>query len=65
MNANAFSQKDYENEPPSGYKKTNTNKANFPAHLIRVLYILRGPATKLRRLLIKKTKKYDKIVKNA
>jgi len=29
MNANAFSQKDYENEPPSGPKKTNPNKANF------------------------------------
>jgi len=29
MNANAFLQKDYENEPPSGSKKTNPNKANF------------------------------------
>ena len=29
MNANAFSQKDYENEPPSGPKKTNPNKPNF------------------------------------
>ena len=29
MNANAFSQKDYKNEPPSGSKKTNPNKPNF------------------------------------
>ncbi len=29
MNVNAFLQKDYENEPPSGSKKTNPNKANF------------------------------------
>ena len=29
MNVNAFLQKDYENEPPSGPKKTNPNKANF------------------------------------
>jgi hypothetical protein len=29
MNVNAFSQKDYENEPPSGSEKTNPNKANF------------------------------------
>jgi hypothetical protein len=29
MNVNAFSQKDYENEPPSGPKKTNPNKPNF------------------------------------
>jgi len=65
MSANAFSQKDYENESPSGSKKTNPNKANFPAPLIRVLYTLRGPATKLWRLLIKKAEKYDKIVKNA
>ncbi len=28
MNVNAFLQKDYENEPPSGPKKTNPNKAN-------------------------------------
>jgi|GEM_PF-4788990 len=27
MNVNAFLQKDYENEPPSGPKKTNPNKA--------------------------------------
>ncbi len=29
MNVNAFLQKDYENEPPSGSKKTNPIKANF------------------------------------
>jgi hypothetical protein len=29
MNVNAFSQKDYENEPPSGPKKTNPIKPNF------------------------------------
>ncbi len=29
MNVNAFLQKDYENEPPSGPKKTNPNKPNF------------------------------------
>jgi len=29
MNANAFLQKDYENEPPSGPKKTNPIKPNF------------------------------------
>ncbi len=29
MNVNAFLQKDYENEPPSGPKKTNPIKANF------------------------------------
>ncbi len=29
MNANAFSQKDYENEPPSGPEKTNPNKPKF------------------------------------
>ncbi len=29
MYANAFSQKDYENEPPSGPKKTNPNKPNL------------------------------------
>ena len=30
MNVNAFLQKDYENEPPSGPKKTNPNKPNLP-----------------------------------
>jgi len=29
MNATAFSQKDYENEPPSGPKKQSQNKPNF------------------------------------
>jgi len=29
MNVNAFLQKDYENEPPSGPKKTNPNKPNL------------------------------------
>jgi len=29
MNVNAFLQKDYENEPTSGPKKTNPNKPNF------------------------------------
>ncbi len=29
MNVNAFSQKDYENEPPSGPEKTNPNKPNL------------------------------------
>jgi hypothetical protein len=29
MSVNAFSQKDYENESPSGPKKTNPNKPNF------------------------------------
>jgi len=29
MNVNAFLQKDYENEPPSGSKKTKPNKPNF------------------------------------
>jgi len=29
MDVNAFLQKDYENEPPSGPKKTNPNKANL------------------------------------
>ncbi len=28
MNANIFITKDYENEPPSGPKKTNPNKPN-------------------------------------
>ncbi len=36
MNANAFSQKDYENEPPSGSKKTNPNKPNFKQALFSV-----------------------------
>ncbi len=52
MNANAFSQKDYENETAFRPKKTNPNKANSPAPVVRVLYTLRGTATKLRRLLI-------------
>jgi len=30
MNANYYSTKDYENEPPSGPKKTNPNKPNSP-----------------------------------
>ena len=29
MNINAFLQKDYENEPPSGPQKQTQNKANF------------------------------------
>jgi hypothetical protein len=29
MNANIFITKDYENEPPSGPKKTNPNKPKF------------------------------------
>ncbi|GAF82578.1 unnamed protein product, partial [marine sediment metagenome] len=29
MNVNAFSQKDYENEPPSGPKKTNPIQTQF------------------------------------
>ena len=29
MNVNAFSQKDYENEPPFGPKKQTQNKATF------------------------------------
>ncbi len=29
MNVNAFLQKDYENEPPTGPKKTNPIKANL------------------------------------
>ena len=29
MNVNAFSQKDYENKPPSGPKKTNPIKPNL------------------------------------
>ncbi len=29
MNANVYATKDYKNEPPSGPKKTNPNKANF------------------------------------
>jgi len=29
MNATAFLQKDYENEPPSGPKKQTQNKPNF------------------------------------
>ncbi len=29
MSANAFSQKDYENEPPSGPKKTNPIQTQF------------------------------------
>jgi len=29
MNVNAFSQKDYENEPPSGPKKTNPKQTQF------------------------------------
>ena len=35
MIANAFSQKDYENEPTSGPKKTNPIKANFESTLKR------------------------------
>jgi len=30
MNVNAFLQKDYENEPPSGPKKTNPIQTQFP-----------------------------------
>jgi len=29
MNVNAFLQKDYENEPPSGPKKTNPKQTQF------------------------------------
>jgi hypothetical protein len=29
MNVNAFLQKDYENEPPSGPKKTNPKQSQF------------------------------------
>ncbi len=29
MNVNAFLEKDYENEPPTGSQKTNPNKPNF------------------------------------
>jgi len=34
MNVNAFLQKDYENEQPSGPKKTNPNKPNSNPILI-------------------------------
>jgi len=37
MNVNAFLQKDYENEPPSGPKKTNPNKANFRKNECKLL----------------------------
>ncbi|HUU20162.1 MAG TPA: hypothetical protein VMW72_23640 [Sedimentisphaerales bacterium] len=30
MNVNAFLQKDYENEPPSGSKKTKPKQTQFP-----------------------------------
>ncbi len=30
MNVNAFLQKDYENEPPSGPKKTNPKQTQLP-----------------------------------
>jgi hypothetical protein len=30
MNVNTFLQKDYENEPPSGPKKTNPKQSQFP-----------------------------------
>jgi hypothetical protein len=32
MNVNLYVIEDYENEPPSGPKKTNPNKANFNAY---------------------------------
>jgi hypothetical protein len=38
MNANAFLQKDYENEPPAGPKKTNPNKANSPP-ILKILVL--------------------------
>ena len=37
MNVNAFSQKDYENEPASGPKKTNPNKANLRKNECKLL----------------------------
>ncbi len=41
MNVNAFLQKDYENEPPSGPKKTNPNKSNLRKAKMNVnLYFL-------------------------
>ncbi len=33
MNVNAFSQKDYENEPPSGPEKTNPIQTQFKPNL--------------------------------
>jgi len=52
MNANLYVIEDYENETAFRPKKTNPNKPNFPAPLVSVLYTLRRPAPKLRRLLI-------------
>jgi hypothetical protein len=52
MNVNLLATKDYENETALRPKKTKPNKANSPAPLVRVLYTLRGPAPKHRRLLI-------------
>ena len=33
MNANLYVIEDYENEPPSGPKKTNPNKSNFKCQI--------------------------------
>ena len=52
MNVNLYVIEDYENITAFRPKKTNPNKPNSPAPLVRVFYTLRGPATKLRRLLI-------------
>ena len=61
MNANAFSQKDYENETAFRLQKYKPNQTQSSTPLIRVLpapesshrgFTLRGPAPKLRRLLI-------------
>jgi len=43
MNANVYVIEDYENEPPSGPRKTNPIKPNFSTPLFRVLCTLRGP----------------------
>jgi hypothetical protein len=56
MNLNFYSTMDYEKKSDwtIGENKPNSNpiKANSPAPLVKVLYTLRRPAPKLRRLLI-------------
>jgi len=45
MNINAFLQKDYENEPPSGPKKTNPIKPNSNPISVKAKMNLKSPAT--------------------
>jgi len=52
MNVNAFLQKDYENEPPSGPKKTNPNKPNSNPALSVVEWANFKPSTGCRDNLL-------------